>query len=549
MNSDADNRLPSYITKLLAPTPANKIKLIALWDGLGAERQLQILERLSEGTGFSDLAPAIFSKALESNNAYVRYVAASNLDLYKKSDPKRLRVEADPNQLVRSAINEQDSVIKGFGGGFYADGEKIFWEQYTQEERLASVSKLSSHGSEVADLVEFALERGLASDSEISEILLEYVRSDSFVDFHQADASYDGWLETKRFENLQKLWQLVSAFGEDSHSSFTLIKFLPQEPKGYGAVAIPEGLLERLTPWQTNFLLDRSDITLTDFRKEVFRAGHEPGWRAAASWHFDLTEEEFAELLQKPTKERDRFLAALIFSENLQLFFLGIINDLLFMGDSWEMAQGAVMQIERRLEDVEWASNDRAIINFRLYELAKRVVPWDSSEDGWSVPAELSFLREKIVQGDTFATFVGFKKAWHRLYHRNAPVSAVYALPDLCSYGEPYSFRDDLEEKVNTEAAEREAQLPEDTPDKFEVLQEELATVSRELTELKQALGDSMSSLSDQGRQKDASEDQLHSRTFTALQSLNSDIGNTLTLARVLLVVLLFGLVVIWFGK
>ena len=129
MKSDTDNRLPSYIAKLLAPTPANKIKLIALWDGLGAEQQLQILERLSEGTDFDNLAPAIFTKALESNNTYVRYIAASNLDLYEKTNPNRVRVEADPNELVRSAINEQDSVIKRFGLGLHADGEKIFWEQ------------------------------------------------------------------------------------------------------------------------------------------------------------------------------------------------------------------------------------------------------------------------------------------------------------------------------------------------------------------------------------------------------------------------------------
>ena len=295
--------------------------------------------------------------------------------------------------------------------------------------------------------------------------------------------------------------------------------------------------------------MDRSDITLTAFRKEVFRAGHYPQWRAAASWHFDLTDKECAELLQKPTEQRDKLLEGLIYSKSLKLSFLGVINDVLFMGDRWEMAHDAVMQIERRLEDVEWASNDRAIINFRLYELAKRVVPWDSSEDGWSVPAELSFLGEKIVQGDTFATFVGFKEAWHRLYHRNAPISAVYALPDLCSYGEPYSFRDDLEEKVNTEAAERELQSQDDTPDKFQVLQEEVASVSRELTDLRQALEDSMNNLSDRNRIKDASEDQLHSRTFTALQSLNLGVGNTLILARVLLFVLLFGLVVIWAGK
>jgi hypothetical protein len=48
----------------------------------------------------------------------------------------------------------------------------------------------------------------------------------------------------------------------------------------------------------------------------------------------------------------------------------------------------------------------------RLYRLAKQSIPWKKGETGYPPSTELEFLSKLIVEGDTWATFMEFSKAW-----------------------------------------------------------------------------------------------------------------------------------------
>ena len=71
--------LPEHLAGLLQPTPSGVVKLVAAWDGLSMESQMMLLTAL-ERTDFPGyLADRILTKALDSENAYVRYLAVKKL--------------------------------------------------------------------------------------------------------------------------------------------------------------------------------------------------------------------------------------------------------------------------------------------------------------------------------------------------------------------------------------------------------------------------------------------------------------------------------------
>ena len=80
MAQQQSSTLPDYLIPLLQPTPSGVTKLIAAWDGLTTESQIRILAEL--GTGIEKwqspvyLIKKVLTKALESVNPYIRYLAA-----------------------------------------------------------------------------------------------------------------------------------------------------------------------------------------------------------------------------------------------------------------------------------------------------------------------------------------------------------------------------------------------------------------------------------------------------------------------------------------
>lgn len=69
MPEDPKRTLPPYLMDLLDPTPHGAAKLLAAWDGLTMESQMQVLFAMKTATYPQHLAKRVIEKALNSPNA------------------------------------------------------------------------------------------------------------------------------------------------------------------------------------------------------------------------------------------------------------------------------------------------------------------------------------------------------------------------------------------------------------------------------------------------------------------------------------------------
>lgn len=444
MAKETKSTLPPHLMDLLHPTPSGTAKLIAAWDGLGVEAQVQILTTLDEAKFSTYLAQKVRRKALDSSNAYVRYLAARKFHFGRdgNEEEKALkdRIEMDSDPLVKfclleSELNFLDKDIK--------NPESFF--SLPQEARLAKVRQLSGSGEAIASLITFAadnyLEQGQVSEIELYEILADYLNKPSFLEHYGEDrwrSRYDGFGEYMAGKDVEALWALVVKVPEGI--SHVLIEHLPEQA-GLNS-GIPENILEQLTPGQLETLLYRRDIVLKEYRRKIFK---QPAERldsvrsAAISCNFDLSYDDFSEILAKSDNEKIDILRDLsVMAGDLSLVFYEALHDILSAVDdslsgAWEDAGMAEIAFERKAKSLTGWQRKKQLRELRLYRLAKQAVPWKANEKGYPPRDELEFLASLSVDGDTWTTFQNLSNEWAK--RRNAERLEKF-LPRIYEVGE-----------------------------------------------------------------------------------------------------------------
>lgn len=424
MENKTQPDLPKHIKELMQPTPSSIAKLLAAWSGLSCETQILILSKLDEIPAPGYLVQKIIKviiKALDSDNAYVRYLAARKFKLlsyyYSDEDEEKTlkeKIESDPDPLVKFSLMEDSS---GIGVDIFEDADSFF--ALPQEARLAKVRLLSGTGdgeriavllSQVADK---HLKDGTVSEVELYEILADYLVKPEFQE------KYGDLMAATCPErmDIESLWRLVPKLPKGL--SHVLIENLP-EPS-VKVSNIPEDIIDTMTDNQLATLLYREDIGLEELRKKLFwEAGEERDKikTAAVCSNFHLEYDEFAKILAKPPKERVYIVKTLgMFASQLNLCFYDAIHDALCAPDvsSLDFEDEIFFArnvLERRIKELEGQRREQELTELRLYRLAKSAVPWDTKEKGYAPSGELEFLSEKIVPGDTWATFMAFSEAW-----------------------------------------------------------------------------------------------------------------------------------------
>ena len=436
----------------MQPTPSSIAKLLAAWNGLTSETQILILSKLDEIRVTGYLVPQIMkviTKALDSDNAYVRYLAARKLRIYSyyssnedEVDTLKEKIENDPDPLVKFSLLETSD---GLGDDTLEDADSFF--ALPQEARLAKVRLLGGFGDgeTIAVLLSQAADKhlkdGTVSEVEISEILTDYLVKPEFQEFYtDTRVSYDGYGEYSKGKDIESLWKLVPKLPKGV--SHILIENLP-EASGLNT-GIPDDVIGAMTDNQLSTLLYREDIGLWKLRKKLFWEADEERDNiktAAVCSNFQLEYDEFTKILAKPPKERVYILDKLgTFASQLNLCFYDAIHDALFasdvspLGNDFENAIFARNALERRIKELKGGRREEEITELRLYRLARCAVPWDSKKEGYAPSGELEFLSEKIVSGSTWATFVAFLEAWPKTPSR-AKVLDEH-LPRICEIDE-----------------------------------------------------------------------------------------------------------------
>ena len=253
------------------------------------------------------------------------------------------------------------------------------------------------------------LEQGQVSEIELYEILADYLNKPSFREYY-VGAHWrnldDGSGEYMAGKEVKALWALVTKVPEGI--SYVLIEYLPEQA-GLSS-GIPQETLEQFTPRQLETLLYRKDIVLKELRQKIFKqpADHLDRIRSAAiSSNFDLSYDDFSEILSKPDKERvDTLRDLAIMAGDLRLVFYEAIRDILADVDisvsgAWRDARMAEIAFERKNKDLTGWQRTKQLRELRLYHLAKQAVPWRVAKDGYPPRNELEFLANLSVEGNT----------------------------------------------------------------------------------------------------------------------------------------------------
>ncbi|MBI5196426.1 MAG: hypothetical protein HZA10_08900 [Nitrospirae bacterium] len=412
MNEQINNELPAHLRELVSPTPSGFAKLIAAWAGLDTETQilLHMIKQLRK-SGRHYFDKTFLTVALKSPNPYVRYLAAKEFHPYATEEINQL-IENDPDPLVRFCKKEDtwDFILSDE----FKDSKAFF--EMPQEARLASVRSLRGGGEEIAQIISYAvdheLEKGAVTENELLEILADYVNRSEFKDYYKEDIfRYDGWGEYQQGKDIESLWNLLLKVPESI--SYILIWHLPPEAGLF--TGIPDSVLKNMTNSQLRELLYRSDVELTKFRKEVFLKTDTDDFlnSAAVAYNFNLTNDEFAEILKKPENEKYKILNNLKYAQDLSLCLHDALHDILFNGPRFEDAEWPGRILEQKLKSLKSGENGQQLRELRLYRLAKQTVPW-KKEKGYLPSNELNFLRNAVVEGDTWETFMSFSKAWEQ---------------------------------------------------------------------------------------------------------------------------------------
>ena len=441
MSDEYKGKLPPHLIPLLNPTPSGTAKLLAAWDDLSLESQMQVLLALDDTKHSDYLSKKVLSKALDSSNAYVRYLAAKGLEssTYNEEERKALeeRIAADPEDLVKYCLLEL-----GLFGVIDKDIQNpASFFNLPHGARLAKVRQLKGRGKEIASLITYAvenlLEEGKVSETELYEILADYLINPSFKYWYRGEAHLVGEGIWAAEEDIEALWQLIPKIPEKL--SYVLLAHLPEGVGDFWTSAqIPQAVLDQLTSHQLKTLLYRDDIELEKFRKQIFRkpADRLDNLRCAAiSRNFDLTYREFSNILQKPDEEKFSILRDLSFAGDLSLVLYQALHDILNEGkgcdDDWQNlgddAETAVTYMNHRQKELEGSQKQHQFTELKLYKLAETAAPWKKGEEGYQPSGKLEFLAPLTVPGDTWKTFMNYSEEWGK--YRTQREELVKELP------------------------------------------------------------------------------------------------------------------------
>ena len=441
-DSRPERELPRYLLPLLEHRPSGEAKLLAAWDGLSVENQILLLENLGRNDHLG-WTSKIRSKVLASPNAYVRYFGARGFTPHDGNDEEtalKKQIEADPEPLVRYAMREDDCPLGRHLKLYSADAASFF--ALPHEARLATVRSLPNNGERIAGFVHHAVQNelpfGRVTEEELTDLLVEYVTNPHFKSHYYGrwDGSpYDGYGEYQRDKDITALWNLVPNLPKGV--SFPLVAYLPEGTSSgtFTRTLIPDEVLNAMPREQLEFLLERRDISLKEFRKKVFlaeiRAEGETSDRTdfvfsyAVSHDFDLTEEEFAEVLAQAEKRKEATLWDLaLYASDLRLCVLQATHDVLEerdwgkdaapYGDRWEAKSKTKDRLAERKAHIQSHAIEWEAHEWRLYQLAKQVVPWKKGKKGNAPSDKLGLLAEHVKEGDTWLTFIAFSQAWKK---------------------------------------------------------------------------------------------------------------------------------------
>lgn len=430
-----NNSLPKYLEDLLLPTALGSTKLIAVWDSLSAETQIQILSSITDEQSEypQKLLNKIRLKALVSSHVYIKHIALKGFMFDEEFD----RENKDAIKINEIIKNDHGVLIKYYGENLdwlsSSDSESFF--ELPHQARLMSICNSEFlDGSEFSKLITYGVKnnfnKGDLTEEELYELVIEFTNHPKVKDMFVSSNPLDGHMEYLYGKDLEAMWELVLKVPESA--SYPLIKFLP-EKCGF-CTEIPKGVLNELNKRQIETLLRRKDIELLGLRKNIFNEAIKENLSdpknsrllsAAISNNFNLSFKEFAEVLKKTNEDKIKIISELgMYCKTLNLCILRACSNFISSLDygkyrEWENRHWIEENISYLEKQLDWREREIQNIELCLYGIAVDTTPESGGEGylpsvNWN-DEKLKIFDDLVVEGDAWATFMAFSDAWRNL--------------------------------------------------------------------------------------------------------------------------------------
>ncbi len=434
----------SYSKELLGYSKGHWQKLMAVWDGLNIETQIEILDQVATLEGDDRSKHDLCKQALKSSNTYVRYAAAKWIISHINNSSFVAKYEVEAEKLVKSIdtnkASERDELLNLIRNDksdlvryseyevedtFYL-GSRLqmgFWK-LPQKARLALMRsrKDRSHASSdvllhlVTEAQELIENNSLAWE-EVDEVLTEFAYN-AFGDesWHTKDyySIYD--LDYR----LRDLWEIIPLL-KDYYAE----EYLKRIPYVENAWVNFEKIMRQCSDRQLEIILNREDVKLVEIRKELFfdeKIKDGVKW-AAIHFHFYPTYEEFQQILDRYNQKikisnRDYTKIQLLGDigtgcTSLSLCMYQAILTLLEderNQDEWVAQNLEIINLhmENKIKSTNVYQREKEITDLRLFQLSSHV--YDRSD--YFYDDSIAFLAIRVVQGDCWKTFMAFAAVW-----------------------------------------------------------------------------------------------------------------------------------------
>lgn len=273
MNDEIKKYLPEYFSEFLEDRPSSKLKLLAAWDGLSTETQIQILHYYTNAQ--KSFIPELRNKILTTKNDYVRYLIGSHFNFSEKNDGDK--------QII-SELNHSNNYLTKFIAkkcnlSDVAKDPATFFSM-SHNERLTFIDKSRCRYGEAHEftaLLEFALRHNAASEQELKDLVSEYLQKLKKDYIRVEENRCCGWLPYKNLNDIKAFVNVVAKLPKQEKPSWGLgnviLYLLPIEEsefhsEEYGEL---EPLLLSIDECYLIELLHRSqDIRLKKLREKIF---------------------------------------------------------------------------------------------------------------------------------------------------------------------------------------------------------------------------------------------------------------------------------------
>ncbi len=405
-------------------------KLMAAWEDLNTETQIEILSKIDTSEGVDDSKYELYKDALKSQNSYIRYLAAKWVVPYIHGSAFVAKYVVEDGKLIKS-INgdkefERDTTLKLIRNDScdlvkYSEYEMeglsdgTFYEFWNLP-RGARLACMRSASFEIWLLYQVKSAINLIGNNELTweEVgeTLEEFACHNFVGatWRVMDSDYEP--DTRLYD----LWKIIPLLRD-----YCAKKYLEYIPYHEHACIDFKEIISKCTDWQLEVLLNREDVKLKDIRKEVLFdiARSDKVKKYAVRFHFYPTYEEFGKILKKSRRRKEdsswkwiRMNLDLIgsFSTSLNLCMYEAIdnirdNDYLFLK---EIRKNQI----NRLQLMNATQQAKEILDLRLYMLADKVYKKSDYPQGYPYDDCVSFLRDYVVDGNRWKTFMAFSVIW-----------------------------------------------------------------------------------------------------------------------------------------